>query len=247
MERELVLPSASMRIVFRLAQPLRVFANLGDVQGRTVGHDIVGGIRTQAHIRDVSLPSLSIGAELRPGTGALLLGVSADELASRHLPLADLWGAEVERIREKLLEASQPALQLDVLESALLLRAANIPRVPPGIAHAVARITQQDDIADVVADSGCSHRHFIALFRRSVGLTPKLYARIVRFQAALQHAGAGRAQPWAGLALEAGYSDQAHLVREFRAFSGLSPLEYERLRGPFKNHVPLPIDNQRPR
>lgn len=61
------------------------------------------------------------------------------------------------------------------------------------------------------------------VFHERVGLSPKRYCRIARFQSALRFAGTGPAVDWARVAVEAGYADQSHLIAEFREFSGLTP------------------------
>jgi AraC-like DNA-binding protein len=75
-------------------------------------------------------------------------------------------------------------------------------------------------------EAGLSRRRFTQLFREQIGLTPKLYCRVQRFQNALQQIASGASVHWAQLALAAGYCDQAHLAHEFRDFSGLSPGAY---------------------
>jgi len=238
-ERELLLPSATLRIVFRLTHALRTFTTADAALGHDAGFVNVGGPRATAYVRDVSRPALSVGAELEPGAGAWFLGVPADELAARHTPLCELWGAEAALTRERLLETATPARQLDVLEAALLARLAQVPSYSPVLAQALTCFAQRSEVSDVVAASRYSHRHFVELFRRSVGLPPKLYTRVARFQRALKLARGARAPSWAELAVLAGYSDQAHFNREFREFTGLSPGAYQRLGARFANHVPL--------
>jgi AraC-like DNA-binding protein len=90
-----------------------------------------------------------------------------------------------------------------------------------------------------VKENGYSHRRFIELFRRAVGLTPKLYSRVSRFQAAIERIGADPAVSWIELALAAGYSDQAHFNREFREFAGITPGEYRSASPTHGLHVPI--------
>jgi AraC-like DNA-binding protein len=66
------------------------------------------------------------------------------------------------------------------------------------------------------------------LFREHVGLTPKLFCRVRRFRAMLDQITKGRPVNWAKLAADCGYFDQAHLIRDFRAFAGITPVEYSR-------------------
>jgi AraC-like DNA-binding protein len=81
-------------------------------------------------------------------------------------------------------------------------------------------------VAEIQRQTGYSPRHFIALFRAAVGLTPKHYYRVKRFTTALRGLAGGNAKGLADLADSAGYSDQAHLTREFREFSGVTPSQY---------------------
>ena len=86
---------------------------------------------------------------------------------------------------------------------------------------------------------GLSPRRFIQVFREEVGLTPKLFCRIRRFQEVLGLIGRGQHVEWAEVALACGYFDQAHFIHDFRAFSGLNPKAYLAHRGEHLNHVPL--------
>ena len=70
-----------------------------------------------------------------------------------------------------------------------------------------------------------------------VGLTPKHYCRIRRFQRAVTLANCGRHVDWPQVALDCGYFDQAHFINDFRSFSGLTPTRYLAARTPFQNHV----------
>ncbi|MEW6305754.1 MAG: helix-turn-helix domain-containing protein [Verrucomicrobiota bacterium] len=101
-------------------------------------------------------------------------------------------------------------------------------------------------VRDVVRQSGYSHRHFIALFRRSVGLPPTLYRRILRLQKVLRRVAADASIAWIDLALDCGYSDQAHFSREFREFTGVTPETYRRISPVFAHHIVMnPIIQQR--
>jgi AraC-like DNA-binding protein len=94
-------------------------------------------------------------------------------------------------------------------------------------------------IGQVREQTGVSERRFIELFHRQVGLTPKLYARVRRFQTAIRRIRTGCPVDWTDVALGCGYFDQAHLIHDFRAISGLKPGEYAALRTEHLNHVPI--------
>jgi AraC-like DNA-binding protein len=99
-------------------------------------------------------------------------------------------------------------------------------------------------IGQVARRVGLSHRYFIEQFKAHVGLTPRLYGRIQRFQAALPLLRDDRPVDWCRLALSCGYYDQAHFNRDFKAFAGLTPTTYRALRTDHLNHVPLPEQGQ---
>jgi AraC-like DNA-binding protein len=239
-DRERVLPTGGMHLVFRLSDhPLRLFNDIHDPTGYRVGHTIVGGARATFYVREISEPVRSVGAQLHPGAADLLFGVPADELAGRHTPLEDLWGRSAIEARERLMEADGPERQLDMLELLLAERLPAVRGLHPAVAHALGRFMTTVDVRQVVKESGYSHRRFIALFHRELGLTPKVYCRLLRFQGALEQVAATPAVSLVEVALDAGYSDQAHFTREFQEFAGLAPGAYRELSPAFPHHVPI--------
>jgi len=116
--------------------------------------------------------------------------------------------------------------------------AARLPRaraLHPAIAALLDRMDPAGPVTAAVANSGLSHRQFIAQFRRAVGLAPKAYLRVLRFQHALRRLRRGET-PLVSVAADAGYSDQAHFTREFIEFSGVTPTVYRSRLPPQANH-----------
>jgi AraC-like DNA-binding protein len=238
--REHVLPTGEMHLVFRLSdQPLHLFKDDEDATGHILGCAIVGGARSTFYVRDISKPSCSVGAQLLPGAAKLLFGMPADELAERHTLLEDIWGHSADSTREQLIEAGSPERRLDLLESLLAARLPTVRGLHPAVAQALEQFWTTTDVRQVVMASGYSHRQFIALFRRAVGLTPKLYCRILRFQEALKRYAADPSVSLVDLAVDAGYSDQPHFTREFREFAGVTPEQYRKVSPTSSHHVPV--------
>lgn len=238
--REHVLPTGDMHLVFRLSgPPLRLFAGTADAAGHTVGYAIVGGVRSTFYARDVSVPTRSVGAQLRPGAARALFGLPAHELAERHTPLDALWGAAaVQEALERVHAAGALATQLAVLEALLAERLRVRPQaMHPAIAQALARLGGGAPIGELVAASGYSHRRFIALFRDAAGLPPKRLERVLRFQRVMAAWTGTDTLPWIELALQAGYSDQPHLNRDFLEIAGMTPQAYARASPASPNHV----------
>jgi AraC-like DNA-binding protein len=84
-----------------------------------------------------------------------------------------------------------------------------------------------------------SERRFSQIFREEVGLSPKVWCRIQRFQRAVRMLHSGAEVPWADLALDCGFYDQSHFANEFRAFSGVDATTYSASRTRWANHIAI--------
>jgi AraC-like DNA-binding protein len=168
------------------------------------------------------------------------------ELRDGHEPLDALWGAPARELRERLLELQTTHERFHLLERFLLAQATRPLTYHPAVAYALRMLRPGNgacSIAEVVEQVNFSHRQFIALFRESVGLAPKEYMRLRRFLLAARHAYDDNPMAWNELALRFGYSDQAHLCNEFRAYSGLTPGAYLKHRHPrLSTYIPLPAE-----
>lgn len=112
----------------------------------------------------------------------------------------------------------------------------------PAVAFALREfhaVPHAQTVAEVTDRIGLSPRRFISVFTGAVGLSPKTYCRVQRFQAALCAISRGERVVWTDVAASCGYYDQAHFIHDFRAFSGLTPSAYLARRGEHPNHVPL--------
>jgi AraC-like DNA-binding protein len=245
--REHVLPTGSMHIVLRLDdEPVRLWSQGG--HELELGIAVIGGIRSSYYVKDAR-PARTIGAQLHAAASLPLLGIPAGELAERHTRLDDVWGAATATLRARLQEAPTPEAALACFEAALSARLPRLRAVHPAIAHALACFDglagaslhghpkPRDPVGHVVADTGLSHRRFLTLFEQAVGLTPKRYCRVLRFQHAI--AGVMAGEPLGAVAIDAGYSDQAHLTREFQALAGVSPGAYRDISPERDHHVPV--------
>ncbi len=248
------MPTGLMHLVFRLDGPaVRIFKDTADTTGAQLGHALVGGARAGFYAKDAAETGQAIGMQLLPGAAQALLGLPADELAGRHVRLEDLWGSSAGLMREQLLAAPTPEAKLRTFEALLLRRlaGASAHAVNPAIQRALGQLDAGMRVEEAVARSGYSHRQFIRLFSQAVGLPPKLYGRVQRFQKALGLMRMTQGtqvtqliqpapQSLALVAMEAGYSDQPHFNREFREFSGVTPEQYRLARPVAANHVAVP-------
>jgi AraC-like DNA-binding protein len=166
-----------------------------------------------------------VQVDLTPTAARRLFGVPVSELANRIVALTDLLPAEHRSLADRLDAAPSWPERLDLVEALLARRILDAPVDTARVDWALGRIQSAGGrlaLGALAREIGCSHKHLIALFRDQVGVNPKLYARLVRFERTMRAARAGAAS-WAELALEHGYSDQAHLAREVAHFTGLTP------------------------
>jgi AraC-like DNA-binding protein len=239
-ERERMLPSASMHLVFRFSdRPIHIFRSITDSMADTFSCGAVCGIRSSYCVKDIAPSASTVGAALRPGACEALFGIPAEGIAGRHVALEDLWGSAARSLYEELEGIADFECRLQVFESFLLKRVPRVAGMHPAIAHALSRLSTSADIGNIVEETGYSHRHFIKLFRETVGVAPRLYTRLLRFQQTLKFGVDKSRGRWIDVALEAGYADQSHFNREFRELTGLSPTEYLLDRRASSHHVPI--------
>lgn len=234
---EAILPSGVGHLAIRLAdQPFRI---ADDRSSATMGPMVACGPRSRPYRRLQAEPVISVGAQLRPGMGPVLFGMPADEMAECHLPLADLWGGFAYEMQERLAEAPDASARLTLFARLLTGRLRQAQGMHPAVARGLHRFSQQYDVASVVREVDYSHRHFNALFRQAVGLSPKRYMRLQRFRRAVEDLAARPELAPAAVALDNGYSDQAHFNRDFREFAHMTPGRYRRAGPRSTFHVPL--------
>jgi AraC-like DNA-binding protein len=198
----------------------------------------VSGVHTHSVLLDTSLPFSIVGVSFKPGGGFPFLPMPAGELQDLSVPLDAVWGRHAHDVCDAVMEADTPARKFSVVEQALLARARGRLERHPAVRYAVDKLghVQPRTVSSVVEDIGLSQRRFIEVFRKEVGVTPKAYSRVRRFQHVLGCVEHATEVDWSAVALSAGYFDQAHFNHDFRDFAGVSPSNYLRYRAS-RNHI----------
>ena len=138
-------------------------------------------------------------------------------------------GPDGRHLAEHLREAPSWTRRFTLMDQFLLGRLERGPRPAPQVGWAWERLVATAGavpIGQLADEVGWSHKHLITKFRRQVGLRPKTAARLVRFNGVLGQLDARRRLDWGQVAREAGYADQAHLIRDFHQFTGTTPTEF---------------------
>ncbi|SNQ49054.1 Uncharacterized HTH-type transcriptional regulator in mcrB 3'region [Frankia canadensis] len=190
-----------------------------DVIWSSDGRLIVAGPDTVAKLAHWVPGVRHVGVRFDPGHAPAHLGVDAGELRDARPQLADLWGGgPARRLTHRLAASGERAAQ--ALEDALAARPRHRELADPLVPAIVAAIGGRSSMAGVAAATGLSERQLLRRSRRAFGYGPKTLARILRLQDALRAARDGG--DLATVALEAGYTDQAHLARDTRALTGVT-------------------------
>jgi AraC-like DNA-binding protein len=206
-----------------------------DDQGRAVRY--TGGFLAglDDRVTRTSHDGYQSGIELNlcPVAARRLLGMPMSQLSGRVVALDDLLPRHQRGLAERLAEVSDWAARLDLVEAVLGERLAKT-EPPARIATWACRRIRRDpglDLKSLAKELGYSQKHVITLFKEHVGVTPKQFARLVRFDRLAQYLRAGGRAPWAELAQRFGWFDQAHLAGDVRRFLGVTPSSARELLG----------------
>jgi AraC-like DNA-binding protein len=226
--KERVLPNGRFQVVIDLS----------------AGRGAVSGMRSQYIVIDTAVIQPVMGIVFRPGGTRGFFDVPADDFYNQVVPLDLVWGSRGTQLRDLLRDVVSVGEKFRVLEATLLqfMQRGAEHRLPmhPSVQYALGEFRRGPHIRgviDVTKEAGLSRRRLSQLFREQVGITPKLYCRLLRFRQVVRQIASGGPVDWADVALAGGYCDQAHLAHEFRDFSGISPGSYLAAERPYVNHV----------
>ena len=242
---ERVLPTGRIQVIINLARDF-LFDCPEDGPHLRMPPALIIGARSIYEIIDSSDMADLIGIVFEPGGFSPFAADAVDLFTNRTIPLEDLSGPQARGLRDRLREMPSPQAKLRCLESFLIERFATrlqrkptqIPQVRFALQH-FHRVPALSTVHAMALNTGWSERRFSQIFREEVGLTPKTWCRVQRFQRAVNQLHAGIDVPWADLALDCGFYHQSHFANEFRAFSGIDATTYSTRRTLWANHVPV--------
>lgn len=220
---ERIFPMTDVHLIVNLAeQPYRVLDAV-DAPWRALGPGFSSGLRSRFVVSENPDPIANAGAVVR-ADGLPMLGLDAVALAGDVSSQPWLDGVAA------LGPDAQPGEVLDALEAVLtgMVRADRAP--DQAVREAIGRLDADPSqpIAPLAAAHRLGHPAFVARFRRATGITPKRYAELVRFHRLIDVMPVTSAASWSELAVEAGYYDQSHVIRDVKRFTGFTPADYHR-------------------
>jgi AraC-like DNA-binding protein len=219
----------SLDLLLNMGEPF-VIETFGDALRVEPGAYLVGPRPSTAFLRREGELSL-LGCRFKHGTVSSLLPYPLKELEQRIVPLAGLWPETHAALSDAMAGDRSPAAVIKHLEQALVGLLAQARKPDPMIRKAVKLIAQHAgdlEVSAMAAQLGVSRQTVKHKFDQHVGVSPKLYGKLRRFQAVLRRLAGDLKADWTRLAQESGYYDQAHLIREFNHFTGFSPQKFLR-------------------
>jgi AraC-like DNA-binding protein len=204
-----VLPDGRFQLVISLAEgPIVALIDpMGDGSG--IAPSLLIGIRSRFNTIDTAKLCSAMGVVFWPGGVHALLGPLTDAFHNKNISLDLIWGSMVRSLRDRLRTANDPAEKFRVLEVALLEHLNERLQLSTAVQYALQEFARRPGVprvGELAHEAGLSRRRFSQLFREQIGLTPKLYCRLHRFQNTLKLIASGASVDWAQLALAAGYS-----------------------------------------
>jgi AraC-like DNA-binding protein len=226
--RERILPDGCAEMVFHLADPFYQHNSDGTTERQPLAL-MVGQMRGHLLIQPTGRVRV-LGVRFWPGGAYPFLLLPQNELADRVIALDTIWGAVARELLSRIDDAATPAESVRQVETVLLARLNNFRRHDDGVFKAIALILRSGGcvpVESLAKNMGISLRKLDRTFNTRVGFSPKTLCRIVRFQKVfkvLERQDRGR--DWIKVALDCGYYDQSHFIKEFKAFSGKGPTSY---------------------
>ena len=256
--KERLLPDGAVEIIIDLTDsPKKLYDRENFDRAVSFRHAWISGMRRDWIVIEAAPGSSMVVIRFRPGGAHPFLGFAVEGITDMVDELEAVVDSAASSLRDRILEETTIEARMGAIERWLLERAGAGLEGHPVIEYLTGRLFAPAGIriSDVVEEVGYSQRHVLGLFRRWVGLSPKQYSRIRRFQQVLGSVTRAAAPPvssdpltapplvaepdWADLAVAHGYFDQSHLIHEFRRFSGLTPSDYCASYRGLENYLPI--------
>ncbi len=219
------LPTEEAPLIINFGAPFHLCAPGSHRRAADVQSFITGAYDTYQVVESRG-PSSGVQVNLTLLGTRLLVGRPIEDMTNQAVPLEDVFGAFAQELTGRLYDAPSWDARFDCLDTALVARMQTARDVSPAVQYAWRRIVGAAGgvrMGTIVREVGWSQRHFITQFRRELGVSPKVFARMLRFGQVVRRLRDTPRADLAALALDAGYYDQAHLHRDTQAFAGTTP------------------------
>jgi AraC-like DNA-binding protein len=227
-EPQPIVPDGCVELIFHVGDSFR----RRDPDGRWVVQPraILVGAVTGPTIVEPTGSADVVGIRLHPWSGRAFLGLPLNELGSDLLSLGDVASGLSRTLGHLLEDTADETERLSRLVGALEAHVERRPLPDPAVRAVIERMTSATDlpaVAQVASALGRSTRWVQRAFSETLGFGPKMLSRIARVQRALKLARRDPGAGWSAIAVDAGYFDHSHLVRDFKQLVGCTPSEFD--------------------
>ncbi len=222
--------------------PQYIYDNESLKEIQACNHVWASGFRTEP----ITIPSGTDAAMMviafKKGLAAPFFPFPMNEIADSVVDADLVWGTDFGVLREQLLATKDIDERFRLVEDFLIREFQSQMSINPCVAFAISEMTERPDaisIARMNAKIGYSQKHFTEMFRRQVGVNPKSYLKIMRFQKAVRAIDSAENIDWGQLSLECGFYDQSHFINDFKHFAGFTPEQYAKIQTNYQNYIPV--------
>ncbi|MBL7827419.1 MAG: helix-turn-helix transcriptional regulator [Saprospiraceae bacterium] len=238
---ERLVPDGGAHLIIELDnQPKYLFENQHFQRTQKCTHSWVSGIHNSYLNISADQNSSMFIIRFKPVGLNNCAQISMHELCDKVLDADLIFGNPIEWLRESILEAQTPQLKFKAAENWLFARikTPSIPETVVGsLANAIIQNPTAGQLSKIMQKAGYAQKHQISLFKQFIGVTPKEFQKIYRFNAALKEIETRNELIWTDLAYDLEYTDQSHFIHDFRSFSGFSPNKFLKERRDYLNYV----------
>lgn len=225
-EPQRIVPDGRCELVIHLGEP---YGEVGAASPQP--RALFAGQLTRPLWLEATGPCAVVGARFRPAAARAFVGCSMRRTTDRRLALDEIEPGRARDLAESLARLASMEARVQILARWMADRigpaaALDDLTVLPA-AERIEATAGQVDVEELVAASGLGRRQFERRFGDQVGIGPRLLATVMRFRRVFDVIEHGGRRPWTEAALEAGYFDQSHLIRDFRRFVGCTPTEFQ--------------------
>ncbi len=238
--KDKILPDGSMELILNFGSPYRVFPSAEPPSGTLCKRAWVTGNRDQALVIEPMAETNLMDFRLKPGAAHAFFKLPIHEMTGRVVELDALFGNRLELLKEKIFETPKPGIKFAILERFLINELGHNLSPDPILAYALDYLEagrRESSIHTLAKELGYSQKQTARIFAKQVGMRPKVLQRIFRFQRLVHTLHSTKNVDWPRIALDMGYFDQAHMAKEMKYFTGLSPNAYLREKSPTLNFI----------
>lgn len=212
-------------VILELEPRLRVYDSRDERRFQSFSCGFAAGLDERPALTEHAGSQTGVQMNLHPLGARRVFGLPLSELRGHTVPFNELVPNE-RHLTEELAELPSWEARFERVERFVRERLRDAPEVDPIVRWSLDRlgaVSGQLSLEQLVRELGYSHKHVIARFHDQVGVPPKLWTRLLRFERLRAELRRGTPRTWAELAVTCGYYDQAHLARDVKRFTGAPP------------------------